>query len=95
MPSNVYLVRLNSGESDEVISKKLCNLAERSNVLNFIKKDSYTGIKIHFGEEGNTGHIKAQWLKDLVARVQGITKNIFFTDTNVLYKQSKRRPGQS
>ena len=90
MPSNVYLVRLNSGESDEVISKKLCNLAERSNVLNFIKKDSYTGIKIHFGEEGNTGHIKAQWLKDLVARVQGITKNIFFTDTNVLYKQSKR-----
>lgn len=90
MSSNVYLVRLNSSEDDNVISKKLGNLLDRSGVLNFIKKDSYTGIKIHFGEKENTGHIKAEWLKDFVNRVQTVTKNIFLTDTNVLYKESER-----
>lgn len=58
--------------------------------MNFIKKDSYTGLKIHFGEKANTGHIKAEWLKGLVGRIQSVTKNIFFTDTNVLYKESER-----
>jgi len=90
MPSNVYLVRLDNGEKDKVISKKICALISKSNVLNFIEKDMYTAIKIHFGEKGNTGHIKAQWLKGLIASVQSITKNSFFTDTNVLYKESER-----
>lgn len=90
MPNNVYLIRLNSDEGDDAISGKLENLIEKSNVLNFINKDSYTGLKIHFGERENTGHIKAEWLKGLVAKVQSITKNIFFTDTNVLYKESER-----
>ncbi|MDP3791915.1 MAG: DUF362 domain-containing protein [Candidatus Omnitrophota bacterium] len=90
MPSNVYLTRLDSSEKDEAINKKIENLVKRSGVLNFIKKDSYTGIKIHFGESGNTGHIKSDWLKSLVSNVQSRTKNIFFTDTNVLYKESER-----
>jgi uncharacterized protein len=88
--SKVYFVKLTSGERDEVVSKKLGTLIEKSNVLGFIKKDSHTGIKIHFGEQENTGHIKAEWLKAMVERLQTITKNIFFTDTNVLYKESKR-----
>ena len=90
MASNVYLVRLNSGEGDDVISKKIEDLARESGVLNFVKKDSHTGMKIHFGERGNTGHIKPEWLGGLVAQLQSVTKNIFFTDTNVLYKESDR-----
>lgn len=90
MASNVYLIRLKSGETDEEISNKVRHLADRSGLLKFITKDSHTGLKIHFGEKGNTGHIKAEWLNGLAAAVRSITKNIFFTDTNVLYKESER-----
>lgn len=90
MPSNVYFAKLKSGDSDKVVKEKLNALVDKSNALKFIKKGDFTGIKLHFGEEGNTGHIKAAWLEGLVERLRSITKNIFFTDTNVLYKESRR-----
>ena len=90
MPSNVYFVRLKNGDPDKTVKEKLNVLVDKSNVLKSVKKEGFTGIKLHFGEEGNTGHIKAAWLAGLIDRLQSITKNIFFTDTNVLYKQSRR-----
>ncbi len=90
MKSNVYLVKVKSDDGDKAVADKLNELVDASGVLGFIKKDDYTGIKIHFGEKDNTGHIKADWLKGLVTRLSSITENIFFTDTNVLYKESKR-----
>ena len=90
MASAVYFIRLKTSDSDQAINKKLNALVEKSSVLKFIKKNDFTGLKIHFGEKGNTGHIKAAWLKGLVKQLGRITKNIFFTDTNVLYKESSR-----
>jgi uncharacterized protein len=90
MKSNVYFVKLNNGDPDNVVKEKLNALIDGSNVLKFIKKEDFTGLKIHFGEEGNTGHIKSEWLEGLIKRLQAVTKNFFFTDTNVLYKQSLR-----
>ena len=90
MASDVFMIKVNNRDSDKIMAQKLNALIDASGVLGFLKKDDYTGIKIHFGEEGNTGHIKAEWLKGLVERLRAVTNNIFFTDTNVLYKQSKR-----
>jgi len=90
MPSNVYFIRTNNNEPDNVMSAKLGKLIETSNVLKSMDKDSHAALKIHFGEKGNTGHIKAQWLKELAVHVRSVTKNAFFTDTNVLYKESDR-----
>ncbi len=90
MASDVFMTSVGNGDSDESISGKLNQLIDVSGVLGFLRKGDYTGIKIHFGEDGNTGHIRAQWLNGLVERLRSVTENIFFTDTNVLYKQSKR-----
>jgi Uncharacterized Fe-S center protein len=90
MASDVFMVKVSNEDPDKVIGQKLDELIKASGVLGFINKDDHTGIKIHFGEEGNTGHIKAEWLGGLVERLRSITENIFFTDTNVLYKQSRR-----
>jgi uncharacterized Fe-S center protein len=90
MASDVFMIKVDNGDSDKIMSQKLNALIDASGVLGFLKKDDYTGIKIHFGEEGNTGHIRPEWLKGLVERLRSVTNNIFFTDTNVLYKQSKR-----
>lgn len=90
MPSDVYYIDIKQGESGRAISDKLGIMLDKTGILNFIKKDDFTGVKIHFGEEGNTGHIKSIYLKGLVSRLASITRNAFFTDSNVLYKQSKR-----
>ncbi len=90
MASDVFMIKVSNGDPDKVMAQKLNALIDASGVLRFLKKDDYTGIKIHFGEEGNTGHIRPEWLKGLVERLRSVTNNIFFTDTNVLYKQSKR-----
>jgi uncharacterized protein len=90
MPSEVYYVKIGPDSSGKEVSEKLDMLLDKSRILDFIKKDDFAGIKIHFGEEANTGHIKAQWLKGFVRRIKSITNNAFFTDTGVLYKQSKR-----
>ncbi|MCX5666331.1 MAG: DUF362 domain-containing protein [Candidatus Omnitrophica bacterium] len=90
MASDVFMVKVKNDDPDSVIAQKLNTLVDASGVLGYLQKGDYTGIKIHFGEEGNTGHIKADWLKGLIERLQRVTDNIFFTDTNVLYKQSKR-----
>jgi len=90
MASDVYFIRVKSGEADESIREKLDRLVDKSNLLKFIEKGDFTAIKIHFGEEGNTGHIKSAWLGGLTERLKAITENSFLTDTNVLYKESKR-----
>jgi uncharacterized Fe-S center protein len=90
MASDVFMVKVKSGDPDKIVAEKLNTLIDASGVLRFIKTDDYTGIKLHFGEEGNTGHIKAEWLTGLIERLRRVTENVFFTDTNVLYKQSKR-----
>lgn len=90
MASDVFMIKVNKGDSDRIIARKLDALIDASGVLGFLKKGDYTGIKIHFGEEQNTGYIRPEWLKGLIERLRSVTDSIFFTDTNVLYKQSKR-----
>lgn len=90
MSSAVYYIKIEPGDGDKTIGEKLKILADKSRVLDFIKKDDLTGIKMHFGEEANTGHIKAGWLKQLIGKIKSITDNAFLTDSNVLYKESRR-----
>ena len=90
MQSNVYLIRIKNGDTDSLIGEKLDTLISKSGVLKFINKNDFTAVKIHFGEKNNKGHIKAEWLTGLVKTLKTKTDNCFLTDTNVLYKESKR-----
>lgn len=90
MPSKVYYTKTDNKDSIKAISRKLASLIRRSKILDFIKSDDYTGIKTHFGEAGNTGHIHHEWVKTAVRSVLSRTKNVFVTDSNVLYKNSRR-----
>lgn len=88
--SKVYFAKAESNESPEKISKKIGALIKKSGIFDFIRKDDFIGVKIHFGEDKNTGHIKSCWLKEVARQIIPITKNAFLTDTNVLYKNSRR-----
>jgi hypothetical protein len=90
MPSKVYCVRTSDGQAVDSVSKKLNILIEKSGVLNCIKKDDFTAIKIHFGDEGNTGHIRREWAKEAASCVSKRTCNAFMSDSNVIYKMGRR-----
>jgi len=90
MASTVYYIEKKRGDSLDTISIKLDRLIEKSNVLNFIRKDDFTALKLHFGEDGNTGYIRNKFVNVVADKVSEVTNNAFLTDTNVLYKNSKR-----
>lgn len=90
MSSKVYCVRTSDTEPVDSISKKLILLIEKSGVLNCITNNDFTAIKIHFGDEGNTGHIRHEWAKEAALCVSRRTPNAFISDSNVIYKMGKR-----
>lgn len=90
MAGKVYYVKTNKRDSVQAISKKLGTLIGESKVLSFIGKDDFTAIKMHFGDKGNTGHIRSEWIREAVKHVKSLTANAFLSDSNVIYKASSR-----
>ncbi len=85
MPSKVFFLPASEKENHEVLAEKTKKIFEALRLEDSIKKDSFVGIKIHFGEKGNTGFIKPLWLKYLIDALNKKKAKIFMTDTNTLY----------
>jgi uncharacterized Fe-S center protein len=88
--STVYYVRTDLGEPHQAGAEKLRRLIDRSGLTSHIKKDDFIAIKLHFGEDGNTGSVKPFFVREIVDKVKTKTPRVFLTDTNVLYKDSRR-----
>lgn len=85
MPSKVFFLPASEEEGHEILAEKTKRIFVALGLEDTIKKDSFVGIKIHFGEKGNTGYIKPPWLKYLIDRLKRKKAKIFMTDTNTLY----------
>ena len=89
MSSKVFFLSASEKEGHEILAEKTKRIFLALGLEDSIQKDSFVGIKIHFGEKGNTGYIKPAWLKSLVERLKTKNANIFLTDTNTLYLGSR------
>jgi len=85
MKSKVYWVKASRREAPAALSEKAEALYLKLGLNEKIDKESFVALKIHFGEKGNTGFIKAPWLEGIVGQLRKRTKRAFFTDTNTLY----------
>jgi uncharacterized Fe-S center protein len=83
--SRVYFIPASRREGDKPVAKKVERLFLALGLHTRIEKDAFVALKIHFGEKGNTGFIKPDWLEGIVRQLQGRTDRAFFTDTNTLY----------
>jgi len=90
MKSKVCLIRTDEKDPVDAVSRKLGLLIEKSGVLDCIEKDDFTAIKLHFGDAGNTGHIRHEWAGEAARHVCKKTPNAFLADSNVIYKMGKR-----
>ncbi|MFQ6070169.1 MAG: DUF362 domain-containing protein [Candidatus Aminicenantales bacterium] len=85
MSSNVYFIRASREDGDERLSEKALKVISRLEFVEKIEPDSFVALKIHFGEKGNNGYIKPDWLRGIISRIKSRTSRLFFTDTNTLY----------
>jgi uncharacterized Fe-S center protein len=90
MSSKVYYVRTGDRDDAGSVKDKLARLIAKSGILDIVSKDDFTAIKIHFGEKGNTGHIRSEWAAEAARIIRRKTERVFLTDSNVIYKIGHR-----
>lgn len=61
-------------------------LLERAGLADAIEDDDLVAIKLHFGEQGNTGFVNPVFLREVVAKVRDAGGKPFLTDSNTLYR---------
>lgn len=90
--SKVYFVAVEESDGIQAVGRKLARLLDESKILNFIGKDEDVAIKIHFGEEGNVGHVRPEYARVVSDGVRKRSAKPFFTDTNTLYRGKRANP---
>ena len=85
MTSKVIFIPAAAGEPAEILSDKARRVYLAMGLNERIDEGDFAALKIHFGESGNKGHIKPQWLAGLIGEVRRRTKHAFLTDSNTLY----------
>lgn len=86
MKSKVYFIRVNDSDTAEIIKSKLEQLIKTSRVLDFIRKGDRVAMKIHFGEEGNTGYVRPECVRIISDNLTKKEANHFLSDTSTLYR---------
>jgi len=85
MKSKVYLARVVELQSRESVVLKLQELIKTSRVLEFIGRDQSVVLKMHFGEEGNTGYVRSEYVRLISQEILAKKAKPFLCDTNTLY----------
>ena len=85
MKSRVFFIPGERRENSMTLAGKMEKLYLALGLDEKIEKDAFVALKIHFGEKGNTGYIRPDWLENMIHRIRKRTRRAYFTDTNTLY----------
>ena len=91
--SKVYFIPVRNADNIQVTNEKLKNLLEKSRVFDFIPKTSRVAVKVHFGEEGNTGFVRPEHLRVVCDEIAGRGASAFLSDANTLYRGRRLNSG--
>lgn len=61
-------------------------LLDRAGLSDAIEADDLVAVKLHFGEQGNTGFVQPVFVREIVARIKAAGGKPFLTDANTLYR---------
>jgi uncharacterized protein len=85
MKSKVFRVKTNHSDTLESVKQKLTRLIDVSDALSCIERGDQSAVKIHFGEEGNTGFVSPSFVGVICRGVLKKNGAAFLSDTNTLY----------
>ena len=90
IPSKVYIKRIQDWSGDQAVSETILSAWKHLEPMNdFIDKNSFTAIKLTFGEEGASGYIKPAWLAGIINSLKQRTENLFLVETSTLYREKR------
>lgn len=85
MKSKVYYISIKNQDSRDTIRDKFSRLIKGSGALNFIRPTDTVAVKMHFGEEGNTGFVRPEFVRLACDEIKAKSAGCFVSDTNTLY----------
>ncbi|AFM25787.1 DUF362 domain-containing protein [Desulfomonile tiedjei] len=88
MPSTVYFTDLTASWKKSVPAK-VTELFEMLDPSHIFQTKELIAVKLHFGESGNTAHIRPQYVRKVIDRLKELGTKPFLTDTNTLYVGSR------
>jgi len=85
MSSDVYFIEATVKDGEKAISQKARKLFKKGRFAKCFKKNDFTAVKVHVGEDGNNTYLKAACIKGLVDELLALKTKPFLTDTSTLY----------
>lgn len=73
-------------EKKQSLVKRAGTLLDRAGLATAIGEDDLVAVKLHFGEEGNTGFVHPVFVREVVKRIVAVGGKPFLTDSNTLYR---------
>lgn len=86
MKSKVYFIPIEASDNIQIINEKIKRLLKESAIFDFIQKQYKVAIKIHFGEEGNTGFVSPMHVRIICDAIINRGATAFLSDANTLYR---------
>ncbi|MFH1458090.1 MAG: DUF362 domain-containing protein [Candidatus Omnitrophota bacterium] len=86
MKNKVYFIPVSEKNAASLVAEKLKKLLAESRVLDFLCADSRVAVKIHFGEDGNTGFVRPEYVRVVCSAIAQRGARPFLSETNTLYK---------
>ncbi len=86
MKSPVFFIAVEESDSLDAVSEKFKKVLNASGMEKNICSNDDVVVKMHFGEEGNTGFVKPELVGVLSKTVAQSAKSITVSDTNTLYR---------
>ncbi len=84
-PAKVYFAPMRSQMKRSMITRAGA-LLERAGLKTAVAEKDLVAIKLHFGEQGNTGFVNPVFVREVVRRVKALGGRPFLTDANTLYR---------
>lgn len=88
MPVKVFFADMRANHKQNLLDK-VEKLFERAGMKEIVAPKDLVAFKVHFGERGNTGYIRPQFIRRLVNKVKELGGKPFLTDANTLYVGSR------
>jgi len=86
MKGTVYFAAVKDAEDIQAVNDQLEKLLEKSKVLDVIQKKDKVGMKMHFGEAGNTGYVRPAHVRVICDEVVRKGAVVTLSDANTLYR---------
>ncbi len=84
MKSKVYFTDFKANSRENLIDK-LARLLDTAGIKNILAENDLAGVKLHFGEKGNTAFIRPLYISRIVKTIRETGAVPFLTDANTLY----------